>query len=124
MKTKKIFAYLVMMALAIMPAVVFGQVDPINNPFGFIDPSTGVPVTDKPVTDVAATIINLVNWFAWFISLVSVVMGLYAGFLFITARGETAQLSTARKTLMYAIIGIAVAVFSFSIITVTKLFFL
>jgi len=47
-------------------------------------------------------------------------MGLYAGFLFITARGEPAQLQTAKKILLYAIIGIAVAILAFSIITISK----
>lgn len=123
---KKYVALFAVIALAIMPAFAFGQsiVDPAGNPFGYLNPATGEAVASAPVSDLPVTIMQLVSWFAWFISLVSVVMGLYSGFLFITARGEAAQLSTARKTLMYAIIGIAVAVFSFSIITVTKMFFL
>lgn len=125
MKTKKLFVFFAVLTLVVVPVIAFGQaVDPKNNPFGFIDPASGVPITGTPVTDIAGMVINLVNWFAWIISVASVVMGLYAGLLFITARGESAQLSTARKTLMYAMIGIAVAVFSFSIITVTKLFFI
>ena len=126
MKTKKLFVLLAVAVLVILPMIAFGQsiVDPSANPFGYLNPATGESIATTPVSDLPVTIMKLVSWFAWFISLVAVVMGLYSGFLFITARGEAAQLSTARKTLMYAIIGIAVAVFSFSIITVTKLFFL
>ena len=109
--------------------VAFAQVitcggvgEPPCSQLGFIfDPSTAGSAATS--LDIPTLVINLVNWFAWFVSLAAVVMGLYAGFLFITARGEAAQLSTARKTLTYAIIGIAVAVFSFSIIIVTKAFF-
>ena len=42
--------------------------------------------------------------------------------LFITARGNTAQLETARQILIYAVIGIIVAIISFSIVTITKTF--
>src|SRR4030067_1985372 len=125
MKTKKLFAVLAVAVLVILPMIAFGQtIDPKNNPFGFIDPASGIPIAGTPVTDLGGIVINLVNWFAWFIAVASVAMGLYSGLLFITARGETAQLSTARKTLTYAMIGIAVAVFSFSIITVTQMFLL
>ena len=99
------------------------------NPIGTIDPGgiavgIGDPVSGSIDADTLITkITTLVNWFAWFVALVSVVMGLYAGFLFITARGEPAQLKTARQTLVWAVIGIAVAVLAFSIITITKSIF-
>lgn len=107
------------------PFGVFAQA----NPIGTIDPGgvavgIGDPVSGSIDADTLVTkITTLINWFAWFVALVSVVMGLYAGFLFITARGETSQLTTARQTLVWAVIGIAVAVISFSIILLTKTIF-
>ncbi|MBI5913403.1 hypothetical protein HY839_03085 [Candidatus Azambacteria bacterium] len=74
-------------------------------------------------TQIADKITNVVNWFSWFIALAAVVMGLYAGFLFITARGEPAQLKTARATLLWAVIGIAVAVLAFSLVAISKAIF-
>jgi len=68
------------------------------------------------------SIINLVNWFSWFVGLAAVVMGLYSGFLFITARDNASQLATARNTMMYAIIGIGVAIVAFSLVTISKAF--
>lgn len=66
--------------------------------------------------------VRLMNWFSWFVALVSVIMGLYSGMLFITARGNTAQLETARQILIYAVIGITVAILAFSIVTITRTF--
>lgn len=113
---------LIVLGIAItMPFGVLAQ----TNPIGEIDTS-GISVGAGTVSNViiadslVTTITTLVNWFAWFVSLASVVMGLYAGFLFITARGEASQISTARQTLVWAVIGIAVAVISFSIIILTK----
>lgn len=98
-----------------------------DNPIGMIDQLGGnvgkgsFTVGDYAVDagSLVEIITTLVNWFAWFIALASVIMGLYAGFLFITARGEASQISTARQTLLWAVIGIAVAVLSFSIILLT-----
>jgi len=83
------------------------------------DPVSGLKSTVTAST-FTATVMNLVNWFSWFIGVIAVVMGLYAGFLFITARGEPAQLQTAKKILLYAVIGIAVAILAFSIIAIAK----
>ena len=97
-----------------------GKINTDGSLVGEINMNTGQITT---ANDLVTIITTLVNWFAWFIALASVVMGLYAGFLFITARGEPAQIKTARGTLLWAIIGIAVAVVSFSIIILTKTFF-
>ena len=82
--------------------------------------------TSGSVTDTASLvqkIMDLVNWFAWFVGLAAVVMGLYAGVLFITAAGDSAKIETARSILLYAIVGIAVAVLAFSLVAISKSIF-
>ena len=74
------------------------------------------------VDDFVAVLVSIVNWLSWFVGLAAVVMGLYSGFLFITARDDSNQLATARKIMLYSIIGIAVAIVSFSLVTITKTF--
>lgn len=69
------------------------------------------------------TIIGLLNWFSWFVGVTSVVMGLYCGYLFMTAGDDPSQGVLARKTLLYTVIGIAVSVLSFGLIAITKSFF-
>ena len=66
------------------------------------------------------TVIKLINWFSWFIGILSVAVGLYAGFTYMTGRGEPQKVATASKMIVYAVIGIAVAVIAFSIITIVK----
>lgn len=41
-------------------------------------------------------------------SVVAAIMVIYAGFLFVTARGNPAQIETAKKALLYAVIGAAI----------------
>lgn len=68
------------------------------------------------------TLVGLVNWFSWFVAITSVVMGLYGGFLFITAKDDPAQSKKARGVIAYTIIGVAVAIISFGIIAIVKNF--
>src|SRR3989344_4961049 len=79
--------------------------------------------TEASTTSIVKTIANLINWFAWFVSITSVAMGLYAGLLYLTARGDSSQVLKATKVFSFTIIGIAVAVVSFSIIILAKAFF-
>ena len=69
---------------------------------------------------ITAVVLQLVNWFSWFVGLAAVVMGLYSGFLFITARDNAQQITAARKTMMWAIIGIGVAIIAFSLVSISK----
>ena len=98
-------------ALATPPTSALGQV-----PSAAQAGQSGGVTLDKLVT----TVVLVVNWFSWFVGVVAVVMGLYAGFLFMTARGEPATLSSARKTLIWAVVGIAVAILAFGIISITS----
>ncbi len=72
------------------------------------------------LTDLAHTLVSWLNWFSWFVAVTSVVMGLYSGWLFITARDDASQVTLAQKTLLYTVIGIVVAVLSFGIIALVR----
>src|SRR3972149_12222954 len=65
-------------------------------------------------------IMGLVNWLAWFVGLMAVLMGLYAGILFITAGGNAETVTKARNILLYAIVGIAVAILAFSLVAISQ----
>ena len=72
------------------------------------------------LSDLVRVILTLLNWFSWLVAVTAVAMGLYSGFLFITARDDANQIINAKKTLFFTVIGIAVAIASFSIVAVVK----
>ena len=90
-------------------------------------PVTGVDIGSTGsitgTTVLVAKIMGLVAWIAWFVGLMAVLMGLYAGILFITAAGNTESITKARSILLYAIVGIAVAVLAFSLVAISKSIF-
>jgi hypothetical protein len=53
----------------------------------------------------------------------AVVMFIVAGILFITANGEPGKITTAKNALIWAVVGIVVAVVAFSIVTIVGKWF-
>ena len=110
-----------LLAVAIMPTVVLAQFTP-GGGFGGSQVEEGNIGTVGAQTgqDIVDLIMALVNWFAWIVGLAAVVMGLYAGFLFITAGGDEKKVGSAKSILIYSVIGIIVAILSFGIISVVR----
>ena len=70
--------------------------------------------------NITQTIMNIIDWFAWFIAAASVAMGLYSGFLYMTSRGDPEQVKKASKAFVFTIIGVAVTILAFSIISIVE----
>lgn len=73
---------------------------------------------------VVNTLVRLINWFSWLLAVLAVAVGLYAGFLFMTAGGDAQKLTVARRVLFYAVVGVVVAIMAFSVIAIVRGFVL
>ncbi len=95
----------------------------------------GSPSTSEGVTAVSSicsvrsaasnitdALVTLVNWVAWFIALLSVTAGLYSGALYMTSKGDPEQAKKATRVLVFTLIGVAVSILAFSIISIVELF--
>jgi len=121
----KKLAYLVpvlaVLALALTPAVFAQAPGSTISPTGGIDANAlGTQGAVTSTTTLVSTILGLVNWVAWFVALVAVLFGLYSGILFITAAGDEAKITKAKNILLYAIVGIVVAILAFSIVSISR----
>lgn len=74
------------------------------------------------VPNALTVLANIINWFSWLLAILSVAMGLYAGFLYMTAKGEPQKVATANNVLVYTVIGVVVAILAFSIKTIINAF--
>ena len=61
--------------------------------------------------------------FSAFIFAIAIIMVLVAAFQFLTAGGDAAKATTARGTLVWAVIGLAVALLAFSVPSIVVSFF-
>lgn len=63
------------------------------------------------------TIGHLINFIASFIGYLAIAAIVYAGYLYVTARGEDDQISKAKKVLVGALIGILLAALAFALVS-------
>lgn len=64
---------------------------------------------DAGVNSLITTVITI---FSWIVGVLAVIMIIYAGFLYVTSGGDSGKISSAKNTLIYAIIGVIVVAFS------------
>jgi len=94
---KKILSSLVLVSLLVMPAMVLAA-----------PPLEEVPV-DLDIMDLLNTI---ANWLLTILLIVAAIFIIIAGFLFVTAMGDPEKVKTARNFILWALIGVLVALAS------------
>lgn len=52
---------------------------------------------------------TIINVLSWVVGVVAVIMIIYGGFRFVTAGGDSNNVSAARSTVLYAVVGLVVA---------------
>jgi hypothetical protein len=72
--------------------------------------SVGIPALSGG--DLLKNVLNIV-YFA--IGIVAVVIVVFAGYQYVTSNGDSAKAATAMKTILYAVIGLVVAISAFAI---------
>lgn len=68
---------------------------------------TGSNCDDTAVTNAFGSIVEVLSLI---VGAVAVIMIIYSGFRYVTSAGDSAKVSTAKNALIYALVGIAVAV--------------
>ena len=118
-KTKKIIKQsLIVFSLMAVGLVLF-QFVPAFAQGGLISP------TDQPGRLAEATggqgslrqlILTFLNFFLGFLGLISVIMIIYGGILYVTAAGEQEKVDKGKKIIMYAIVGIVIILLAFALV--------
>lgn len=68
---------------------------------------------DDDVIDMTKTVINLL---LFGIGIVAIILIIHSGLKYITSRGDPANIKSAKDTLLYAVIGLIVALMAFTIV--------
>lgn len=106
---KKLLVRIAAPAVVALPALsAFAQTAPTLTP-------------NTTIADVAGAKSAIVTWgntFAAVIALIAVIMIIYGGFLYVTAGTNEDNTKKAKSILIYAIIGLAIAILSYAIVNV------
>ena len=74
---------------------------------------TGAP---DNVTEDDGLIKKVVNLLLWAIGIVSVIMIIIGGIRYATSNGDSTQVTAAKNTIMYAVVGLVIAIFAYAIV--------
>jgi hypothetical protein len=80
-----------------------------------LDPNSAL-CKDKSATAVPKFIKTLVNVLLYVLGAVSVVVIIFAGIFYATSGGDTALVTKAKNTLLYAVVGLIVAIMAYAIV--------
>lgn len=106
--SKAVIGILSLAALA--PVAVFAQITPTTGP-------NAPAVVAGSYNDVLSIINNAATWLFGILAAIAVVLLIYAAFLFLTSGGEEERVKTARKYVVYALIGLGIGIVAKGIIS-------
>lgn len=70
----------------------------------------------ESIDDPSETITNVVNIILWFVGVVCVIMIIVGGIKYATSSGDSGKVTSAKNTILYAVIGLIVAIFAYAIV--------
>lgn len=79
--------------------------------------STGQGTGSTTNIDVTSTVTAVVNWLLFFVGVIAVVMLIWGGIRYATSAGDANKVTAAKNTVMYAIIGLIVAILAYAIVS-------
>lgn len=96
-------------ALSLMVVPAAAQIDSVDCG----DLGIGIKCTKTDKTDAVITYVkNILNVFLTLLAIIAIIIVIYAGVQYITAAGDQNKASTAKATIMYALIGLLVVGFA------------
>lgn len=72
--------------------------------------------TDQVDGDLNSIIQTVVNTLLFIIGAVSVIMLIFGGFRYVTSGGDSAAVTSAKNTILYAVIGLVVALLAYAVV--------
>lgn len=104
---KKAKEIIPVIGLALIPAVTWAA-------WGKQTPPTGTAVP----TDFETMLNNAINWILGIIGLISVLIIIYGGVLYLTSVGSADRVKQAKDTLKYGIMGLVIAGIAYAVVNV------
>lgn len=101
-----VFALLPVLCIAPVQAVDEGAVDAACEGIGSVGADCGDSQATGGIEELIGTAINMLSWI---VGVASVFMIIIGGFKYVTAQGDSNNITSAKNTIMYAIIGLVIA---------------
>lgn len=111
-KIKQALKGLVAAPFAVVVSTVVVGAQNINDAMDQTGQAEGWATTAEP----QSVIVSVVNWALWFVGILAVIMLIWGGIRYATSAGDSNKVTAAKNTILYAIIGLVVALFAYAIV--------
>jgi FtsH-binding integral membrane protein len=115
---KILFSFIILALLA--PVFVFAQGPPPSGPLKTAADEFETKFASQGANQIKIILLNIAEWFLVILGVIAIIVALWSAYLFLTASDNEEQLKKAKKTLIWAMVGVVVAIVAFSIVTFTK----
>jgi hypothetical protein len=112
----KIIKISIIGTLAIAGVVLLAPVLHHVSALGLNDGLTAAKPDNVPTSDLGTMIGVIINIFLYILGAVSVIMLIYGGIRYTTSGGNSASITAAKNTIIYAIVGLVVAILAYAIV--------
>ena len=112
----------ILASLLALPVIAFGVTTLVaDSASAQLDLESGINSakgtgTPDNVTEDDGLIKKVVNLLLWAIGIISVIMIIIGGIRYATSNGDSNQVTAAKNTIMYAVIGLVIAIFAYAIV--------
>ena len=112
---------LIALSLVLSFGLVAPAILPNNNQVAYANAKTqiqsGLKAAGGDTKDTSGTLITkLINVMLFIIGVLSVIMIIYGGIIYVISAGDSGRVSKAKNTIMYAIVGLIVALLAYAIV--------
>jgi hypothetical protein len=112
---------LIALSLVLSFGLVAPAILPNNSQVAYADAKTqiqsGLKAAGGDTKDTSGTLITkVINVMLFIIGVLSVIMIVYGGILYVISAGDSGRVSKAKNTIMYAIVGLVVALLAYAIV--------
>ena len=118
---KKVLFSLVLFSFLILPLISLAQPYAPYTPPRTIQGTLPEGIPDIRGHQIEIILIRVGDWMFTFLLVVAVIMIVASGFLFITAAGDAEKVKKARNLLIYALVGVAVALLANGLIALVRM---
>lgn len=106
------FSFLGLTGLTLMTPVFEG----VTHAQALDEARKGADNTGKPSGTVEGLAKNVINILSWIVGVASVVMIVIGGLKYVTSNGDSGGIASAKNTIIYAIVGLVIAIFAQAIV--------
>jgi phosphoglycerol transferase MdoB-like AlkP superfamily enzyme len=106
---KRILIASILASLLVSPIIVFAQTVSV------------LPTGPTSIEGILSIMDTIVNWIFTIILVVAVIFILLAALQFLTAQGDPGKVASARQSVLYALIGVAVAFMARGLVSLVKI---